>query len=137
MVVSSSDMSSQRKKHSWLSPIGRRCCGGAQHNGGSVVAAARWLRRWRQRDIVTSTAAWRRRGGGGSVAVTQLDVAWRRCGGGTLTTTFDVRDGRGQRPPSLQAPRVTLGGHRPGPCRAVFVKFGIDNKSSSNPFLRK
>ena len=34
-------------------------------------------------------------------------------------TTFDVQGGGGQRPPSLGAPGVTLGGQRPGPCCAV------------------
>jgi hypothetical protein len=48
MVESSSDMSSQRKKHSWLSPIGQR-------GGSSAVAAA--VAAAQHRDISGSLAA--------------------------------------------------------------------------------
>ena len=37
----------------------------------------------------------------------------------TPTTTFDIQGGRGQQLPLSRAPRVTLGGQRPSPCRAV------------------
>ena len=96
--------------------------GGGQQNGHWRWRQERW--RWRQ--------GWRAGNRIQGDGTGNDDMMARPI----LTTTFNVRGGRGKRPPLSWAPHSFVGGTtaRFLPCRSV--KFGIDNKSSSNPFSR-